>query len=66
EEVAGKSRSASIGLAPGDYIVGINGNEVRSVDELNAALTNSADRSSIVLDVARGRFIYSLTFPMAV
>jgi len=37
-----------------------------SVDELNAALTNSADRSSIVLDVARGRFIYSLTFPMAV
>ncbi len=66
EEVASKSRSASIGLAPGDSIVGINGSQVRSVDELNAALTSSAERSSIVLDVARGRFIYSLTFPMAV
>jgi len=66
EEVAGKSRSANIGLAPGDYIVGINGSEVRSVDELNAALTSSAERSSIVLDIARGRYIYSLTFPMAV
>ncbi len=65
DEVASGSRSANIGLAPGDYIVGVNGNEVRSVDELNAALTGSADRSSVVLDVARGRFIYSLTFPMA-
>jgi serine protease Do len=66
DEVARGSRSASIGLAPGDYIVGINGNEVRSVSDLNNELTKSADRSSIVLDVARGRYIYSLTFPMAV
>ena len=66
EEVAGGSRSANIGLQPGDVIVGVNGNEVRSVEQLNSALTNSAERSSIVLDIARGRFIYSLTFPMAV
>ncbi len=66
DEVASRSRGANIGLERGDYIVGINGNEVRSVDQLNAALTSSAERSSIVLDVARGRFIYSLTFPMAV
>lgn len=65
QEVSSRSRSANIGLAPGDYIVRINGNEVRSVDQLNAALTSSAERSSIVLDVARGRFIYSLTFPMS-
>jgi Do/DeqQ family serine protease len=64
DEVAGGSRAANIGLARGDYIVGVNGNEVRGVDELNSALTNSSDRSSIVLDVARGRFVYSLTFPM--
>jgi serine protease Do len=64
EEVAKGSRSANIGLQPGDYVVGVNGSEVRSVDELNAALTNSAERSSIVLDIARGRFVYSLTFPM--
>ena len=64
DEVASGSRSAKIGLQQGDYIVGVNGTEVRSVNELNAALTNSSERSSIVLDVARGRFVYSLTFPM--
>jgi serine protease Do len=64
DEVASGSRSAKIGLQQGDYIVGVNGTEVHSVDELNAALTNSSERSSIVLDVARGRFVYSLTFPM--
>src|SRR5256714_1778357 len=64
DEVASGSRSAKIGLQQGDYIVGVNGIEGRSVDELNAALTNSSERSSIVLDVARGRFVYSLTFPM--
>jgi len=64
DEVAGGSRSANVGLQPNDYIVGVNGAEVRSVDELNTALTNSSERSSIVLDIARGRFVYSLTFPM--
>ncbi len=66
DEVASGSRSANIGLARGDYIVAVNGNEVRSVNDLNQELIKSADRSSIVLDVARGRYIYSLTFPMAV
>lgn len=66
DQVASGSRSANIGLAPGDAIVGVNGNPVRSLDDLNNALISSTDRSSIVLDVERGRFIYSLTFPMAV
>jgi serine protease Do len=66
DQVASGSRSANIGLAPGDAIVGVNGNQVRSLADLNNALIGSTDRSSIVLDVERGRFIYSLTFPMAV
>jgi serine protease Do len=66
DQVASGSRSANIGLAPGDAIVGVNGNQVRSLADLNNALISSTDRSSIVLDVERGRFIYSLTFPMAV
>jgi serine protease Do len=64
DEVARNSRSESIGLARGDLIVGVNGAEVASVKDLNQALTQSAERSSIVLQVARGRYIYSLTFPM--
>jgi Do/DeqQ family serine protease len=64
DEVASRSRSESIGLARGDVIVGVNGAEVASIKDLNQALTQSAERSSVVLQVARGRYIYSLTFPM--
>ena len=64
DEVSRGSRSENIGLARGDVIVGVNGTEVASVKDLNSALTQSAERSSVVLQVARGRYIYSLTFPM--
>jgi S1-C subfamily serine protease len=64
DEVARGSRGENIGLSQGDVIVGVNGAEVTSVKDLNQALTQSAERSSIVLQVARGRYIYSLTFPM--
>ncbi|HSY49823.1 MAG TPA: trypsin-like peptidase domain-containing protein [Thermoanaerobaculia bacterium] len=66
DEVARGSRSENIGLAQGDVIVGVNGTETASVKDLNQILTQSAERSSIVLQVARGRYIYSLTFPMGV
>jgi serine protease Do len=66
DEIARGSRSENIGLAQGDVIVGVNGLEVSSVKDLNQALTQSAERSSVVLQVRRGRYIYSLTFPMGV
>ncbi len=66
DEIARASRSENIGLAQGDVIVGVNGAGVASVKDLNQSLTQSAERSSIVLQVARGRYIYSLTFPMGV
>jgi serine protease Do len=64
--VARGSRSAEVGLAPGDLIVGVNGVEVRSVRELNDELMKATERSSIVLSIARDRFIYNLTFPMGI
>ncbi|HKO00609.1 MAG TPA: PDZ domain-containing protein, partial [Thermoanaerobaculia bacterium] len=64
DEVTRGSRSDSVGLAPGDVIVGINGAEVTTVKALNDALIQSAERSSIVLSIARDRYIYNLTFPM--
>jgi hypothetical protein len=42
----------------------VNGTEVRSTSDLNNELTKAVERSSIVLSVARGRYIYNLTFPM--
>jgi Do/DeqQ family serine protease len=64
DEVTRGSRSDSVGLAAGDVIVAINGTEVTSVKALNDALLQSAERSSIVLSIARDRYIYNLTFPM--
>ena len=66
DEVIRGSRAAEIGLASGDFIVAVNGTEIGSTRELNDQLIRGADRSSIVLSVARGRYIYNLTFPMGV
>ncbi|MGZ5494095.1 MAG: PDZ domain-containing protein, partial [Thermoanaerobaculia bacterium] len=65
-DVIGGSRSANVGIASGDLIVGVNGVEVHSTRELNDELIKAAERSSIVLSVARDRYIYNLTFPMGV
>ena len=64
ESVARGSKAEAIGLVPGDRVTRINGQLVRSVDQLNQLMRRSIDRSSIVLSVARGRFEYALTFPM--
>jgi serine protease Do len=64
DDVLRGSRAAEIGLATGDVIVAVNGTEVRSTRELNTQLVGGAERSSIVLSVARGRYVYNLTFPM--
>ena len=66
DDVIRGSRGANIGLAPEDVIVGVNGAEVRSTGDLNAELIKAAERSSIVLSVARGRYVYNLTFPMGI
>jgi serine protease Do len=66
DDVLRSSRAAEVGLEAGDVIVAVNGREVRSTRDLNTVVTQGADRSSIVLSVARGRFVYNLTFPMGV
>jgi serine protease Do len=64
DEVLSRSRAAEVGLAPGDVIVGVNGTEVNDTRELNKQVGAGAERSSIVLSVARGRYVYNVTFPM--
>jgi serine protease Do len=62
-EVVNGSRGDSVGLRPGDAVVGVNGQRVKTLAELNDLITRGADRSSIVLSVARGRRVYTLSFP---
>jgi serine protease Do len=66
DQVISGSRADEVGLAPGDIIVAANGTEVASSRELNSQLIRSAERSSFVLSVARGRYVYNLTFPMGI
>ena len=66
DQVVRGSRADKIGLAPTDVIVAVNGTEVSSVKALNDEIIRGAERSSVVLSVARGRYIYNLTFPMGV
>ncbi len=64
--VIANTRADRIGLQPGDVIVAIDGIEVRTKQALSDAMMRSTERSSIVLSIARGRFIYNLSFPMGV
>ena len=64
DNVTSGTRAAEIGLQAGDLIVGVNGVEVTSTRDANTQLLRGAERSSIVLSVARGRYVYNLTFPM--
>jgi Do/DeqQ family serine protease len=66
EEVAPNSRSARIGVQPNDMIVGVNGEQAQNVDDVSKALANSAERSSVVLNILHGGMIYGLTYPMGI
>ena len=66
DEVINRSRADEVGLAPGDLIVGVNGNQVNDTRQLNTQLIAGAERSSVVLSVARGRYVYNVTFPMGI
>jgi serine protease Do len=53
------------GLAPGDYLVGLNGDEVRSEKQAEAILNRDFNRTTLLMTVARGGWQYTLTFPLA-
>jgi serine protease Do len=66
DEVLRNSRSDRIGVQSGDTIVGVNGGQVRTVDDVSKALADSAERSSVVLNILHGNVVYGLTYPMGV
>lgn len=66
DSVSRDSRGEKVGLASGDLIVAVNGTEIHSTRELNEQLAAASERSSVILSIARGRYIYNLTFPMAI
>ncbi len=62
--VAG-SPADEAGLSAGDLLLGINGQRVRTLAEVNSVLTRDYLRSSVLLAIGHGGFQYHFTFRLA-
>jgi serine protease Do len=62
--VAQGSRADDAGLAPGDVVLQVNGERVRSIAEVNRVVAREHTRSSLLLVIQRGPYAYQLPFPL--
>ena len=58
------SLAAQAGLKPGDSLLSINGTAVRGPEDVDHVLQRDFNKTSLLMEVGRGRFSYSLTFPL--
>ncbi|MGH9442754.1 MAG: trypsin-like peptidase domain-containing protein [Thermoanaerobaculia bacterium] len=63
-QVSRASAASRAGLEPGDYLVGLNGEPVRSEKEAATVLNRDFNRTTLMMTVARGGWEYTLTFPL--
>ncbi|HEV8118279.1 MAG TPA: trypsin-like peptidase domain-containing protein [Thermoanaerobaculia bacterium] len=62
--VDGRGAAARAGLETGDSLLALNGTEVHDADEVNKILARDQSRTTLVMVVGRGRWEYTLTFPL--
>jgi serine protease Do len=58
------SLAGQAGLKPGDSLQSLNGTAVKSTEDIDHVLQRDFNKSSLLMEVGRGRFSYSLTFPL--
>jgi serine protease Do len=58
------SLAAQAGLRSGDTLLGINGTAVRGPEDVDHVLQRDFNKTTLLMEVGRGRFSYSLTFPL--
>jgi serine protease Do len=58
------SLAAQAGLKNGDVLLSVNGTPARNVDDVDHVLQRDFNKGSLLMEVGRGRFSYSLTFPL--
>jgi serine protease Do len=59
-----KGPAARAGLETGDILFSLNGTEVRDAEDANRVLARDHSRTTLLMEVARGRLAYTLTFPL--
>ena len=56
--------AARAGIENGDLLLALNGTRVQSRDDVNHVLQRDHSRTTLWMEVGRGRFAYTLTFPL--
>jgi len=56
--------AARAGIESGDSLLAVNGTRVQSVDDVNRILQRDHNRTTVWMEVGRGRYAYTLTFPL--
>jgi len=57
-------QAAERGIESGDLLLTLNGTRVPGVEEVNRVFQRDYNRTTILMEVRRGRFAYTLTFPL--
>ncbi len=63
-QVSRGSAAARAGLEPGDEVVGLNGEPVRSEKDAATVMNRDFNRTTLLMSVARDNWEYTLTFPL--
>jgi serine protease Do len=58
------SLAGQAGLKAGDALLSVNGSPVHGPDDVDHILQRDFNKNSLLMEVGRGRFSYSLTFPL--
>ncbi len=56
--------AAQAGLKSGDSLLALNGVRVRDTGDVDRVLQRDFNKNSLAVEIGRGRFSYSLTFPL--
>jgi S1-C subfamily serine protease len=56
--------AAQAGLKSGDVLLALNGSAVKTVDDVDHVFQRDWNKSSVLIEIGRGRFTYSLTLPL--
>ena len=56
--------SAQAGLKTGDTLLALNGTRVRSSEDVDHVLQRDFNKNTILVEIARGRFSYSVSLPL--
>jgi serine protease Do len=56
--------AAQAGLKSGDLLLSLNGAQVRTVEDVDRIFQRDLNKNSVLIEIGRGRFSYSLTLPL--